>query len=98
MNTNTNIQINPIEEIYIILSIDSNRINANDGQYKVRFNYINDSFISDSDVIVKSNLIDIKTLIQASREVSHKSEYWGKFLETIEFNKNDNIIDIEFGS
>jgi len=85
-------------DCHIILSIDTNRINANDGKYKVRFNYINDSFISDSDVIVKSNLVDIETLIQASKEVLLKSKYWGKFLETVEFDKKDNIIDIQFGS
>ena len=94
MNTN----LKAYQDYYIHLSIDTNQINANDGKYKVRFNYINDSFISDSDVIVKSNLVDIETLIQASKEVSHKSKYWGKFLETIEFDKKDNTIDIQFGS
>ena len=86
------------DNYHIILSIDTNRINANNGKYKVRFKYDNQNFYSDNEVIVKSNLIDIETLIQASKEVSYKSKYWGKFLETIEFDKKDNIIDIQFGS
>tara|TARA_B100001094_G_scaffold311739_1_gene347680 strand:- start:36 stop:299 length:264 start_codon:yes stop_codon:yes gene_type:complete len=81
-------------ENYLSVSFDCNRIDAKNGTYKVKY----DNFISDTSVIVKSNLIDLKTFVMASQEVKHKSKYWGKFLEDFAFNNKDNTIEIRIGS
>jgi len=81
-------------ENYLIVSFDCNRIDAKDGTYKVKY----ENFFSDTLVMVKSNLIDLKTFVMASKEVKHKSKYWGKFLEDFDFNNEDNTIEIRIGS
>jgi len=63
---------------------ETNRIDCPNGQYKAR-GFPADVY-SDTEVIVKSNLVDIKTLIQAHKEIITKGECeWHIFIEDVEY-------------
>ena len=96
---------------FVAYSLDSNFIDAPDGDYQLicrSYNYHKNGnkfldFYSDSKVHVRSNLIETGSLLKAAGEIREKTGYHGVFLEIAELNKNGlrekrNYINIHFGS
>ena len=51
---------------------------------------------SDSKVVVRSGLIDIRSLLICSAEILNKTGYWGRYLER--YNFDDKYFEIGVGS
>ena len=43
-------------------------------------------FYSDSKVIVRGGLVDVRSLIKCTAEILIKTRYWGRFLDAYEFD------------
>lgn len=91
-DTDYNFQLD-VEELYLHLSFDSNFTVAPDGSYPLFLNQYNWykedggllSWFSSSKVIVRSNLFDLESLTQCSREILWKCGYHGRFIEGVDF-------------
>ena len=98
-----------VEERHLQVSFDSNFTVAPDGSYPLCLNQYNWykstedadllSWYSSSKVIVRSNLFDLESLIQCSREILLKCGYHGSFIEGVDFIDGLNpVFKLEVGS
>ena len=87
-----------IEELHLHLSFDGNFTVAPDGSYLLRLEQYNwhdldvddnwnrdiSSWFSSSKVIVRSNLFDLESLVQCSREILLECGYHGRFIAGVD--------------
>lgn len=69
---------------YVNFLLNSNTTDASDGEYFAKDECT--EWRSDSKVIVRGGLIDIKSLAMCTSEILNKSKYHGRFLESCKFD------------
>jgi len=87
----------------MILSIDSNETNADNGSYPIIkfFNMgqlRNKPIISKIKIKVSGGLIDIASLIKASEDINKQTDYSGQFIDSVNFNHKLKAFDVFIGS
>ena len=96
------------KEIYAICSLKQNTITLPDGNYRAyvkTVDYSNENwndkgktYYSNTNIVVRSGLIDLATILKATEEILLQNGYWGRFLEDYEFNDELNAINLFIGS
>ena len=100
------------EEVYISVCLDSNRVSIPSGDFKVVwFNSIDykkegkkniytssSNFSSTTKVRVRGGLVDLETLILATKEILEQNGYWGRYLEGVDYNSDKECLEVFIGS
>ena len=97
-------------EYNFLISIPhNNEIDLPDGFYKVVMMHFDNNkewsedsqqldWFSETSVPIRSNLISIKELVRATRELKELNGYGGKYLESVDYCEDTNCLRIHIGS
>ena len=99
---------NKYESSSVVWELDNNEFNVADGVYKFRttmFDYNNPDadnvfmvWESDLPVTMTQGYMNVDQALAAAAHLIDSCGYWGRFLESIEFDESSNTFDINIGS
>ena len=99
---------NKYESSSVVWELDNNEFNVADGVYRFRttmFDYNNSladgvSMIWESElpVTMKQGHMNVDQALAAAAHLIDSCGYWGRFLESIDFDSASNTFDISIGS